>query len=283
MATAIEVICVLVTVITVLRVEHLFASNVWIARHGPEFIRKLRKKDQAFIDDPTRVWPLYLSCGAHNVFLFFGIKSYLLLYWSIQSGPFGKRVRAFTARTVRFWWRYFVYPVVLSAAISVFALFPEAAPYRSFMLTIAFLLNLGSIAIAAESVLSAQKMDTWANWYHRWPEKPHKKAEKRRTSELKVYVGSGLISLFSAFALIVLVGTQFSGFRDFPARPQSGLTAGYIVDVYVVGLRSTILSFLSIALNEPTGTIGSLTIILVGLIEFSYVTFAFTIVGRLWS
>jgi hypothetical protein len=276
-------VAVAITIVTVLRIEHLVAADFWILRHGRDFVRDLKGRSPLTVRNPQRVWQIYKAHGGHTIFLFFGIKSYLLYSWASQTTTLWHRVRGAAARIVRFFWRFFVYPVILSVGIIAVAMLSHDSTINNFALATSLLLNLGSIAIAAEAVISAQRLESWANWYHRWPAKrPAHDQSKRRTEELAVFIGSVLIAFFSAAALIIVAGARFGAFQDFPEATH-GLDLPYVLTSVGYGFRSALFTFTTFTLNPPASALGYWVISLVAVVEVCYLVLGITVVGKLWQ
>lgn len=149
--------------------EHLLTAPVWIALRGESFASDLSNLTQSQLDDPAAVWPVYVhNQGGKLPWIFFGIKSYRLYAWSQDRSTAWLKLRSATLRAIRFCWRWFNYVTGMSALILTTAYAPITLNRydRAVILTTAFLLVLGCIAIAAEGYLFFDQLKGWAYAYH---------------------------------------------------------------------------------------------------------------------
>ena len=142
-------------VLVLVRVEHLVATDIWIWLRGARWRKRIRELDKSALRDPARLWQEYHALGAGRLpFLIFGVKSYRLLAWSRQRGHGSAliRLRAITASLVRPVWRWYFFAPGVALVVTVLAyLVDDSTVYeRAGLLTIGFVLMLGSLAIAAE-------------------------------------------------------------------------------------------------------------------------------------
>jgi len=75
-------------------------------------------------------------------------------------------------------------------------------------------LVIGMIVIAAEGVLAAHVLGSWAILYHRFP-KPGDPTKRSSLKELALFIACLLLTLVATTTLTLIAGTQFQGFDDF--------------------------------------------------------------------
>ena len=94
---ALDVVLVILAAVSILRVEHLIASDFWIAFRGDDWKRRITHMPVANKSNVRRMWSTYRDTdGGKLPFLFFGIMSYRLLHaqdeakargWTWRSRP----------------------------------------------------------------------------------------------------------------------------------------------------------------------------------------------------
>jgi hypothetical protein len=268
------VLLVIVAVLSVVRVEHLIASDFWIAFRGSDWQSGLKHLSEAGKSNVPRMWRAYRENGGGKLpFLFFGIKSYRLLHWSDAAKRHGWKWRSRGLRMVRLAWRFYTF--VLLASVLVVAL--SAAPVRLStmsrvaLLIVAFAMAGGMLAIAAEVVLAALVFGSWAVLYHRWPRPA---VRTPRLHEFNLGVGCVLLTQVALFALVFCAETRFHAYPDVPGAGwiavRDAITASYS-------------GFISNAVATGLGPLAFFINLVTAISYVSYFVFVLQATGRLWG
>jgi hypothetical protein len=221
------------------------------------------------------MWRAYQETGGGKLpFLFFGIKSYRLLNWSGLAVQRGETWRYQTLRWLRFCWRYYVFVPALSSLVIVLSMasvrLPETAEIA--LLTISIAMVVGMLAIAAEAVLAALVLGSWAVLYHRWRNPGTENAPLR---EFTLFVGCVLLTALTVFALVLCAQMRFHAYQDTPA----GIGWLPIRDAFVTSFTG----FVSDALSQSGGPLAFFVNLLTGISFLSYFIFLSQAGARLWG
>jgi hypothetical protein len=268
-----DVIFVLLACLSVARVEHLVASDVWIVFGGPKWKRLVRRMHRGTQADVARMWPAYQQTGGGKLpFLFFGIKSYRLYNWSHTARQVSWRANALWV--TRFIWRYYTFAPAMSCLVIIFSLVPHelSAITKTALLAVAFATVAGMLAVAAEAILAALVLDSWAVLYHRWP-KPGR--EQSALREFLVMMGCIVLTLLAVFALFLFVGARFHAYPGFVSKsPGAELREAASL---------AFPAFFSDAFAPGIGNLAFFASIAATICYLAYILFLLLVGSRLWK
>ena len=163
-----DVTLIVLAVLSVLRVEHLIASDFWIAFRGDAWKRRVSRMSISNKSNVTRMWKTYRDTGGGKLpYLFFGIKSYRLAHESDQAIGRGWRWRSHGLRLLRMSWRFYTFVVAMSSIVILLSIIPARLSETSSiaLLIIAFAMVGGMLAVAAEVTLASLVLGSWAVLY----------------------------------------------------------------------------------------------------------------------
>jgi len=272
---AVDVLLVTLAVASVLRVEHLVASDVWIAFCGERWRRRVRQLPKRKLIDPQVMWLHYKQTyGGKLPWLFFGIKSYRL--YALATASRDRRLKFMLVWLLRFLWRYYTFVPTMCLIVLVLSFRPsqlrEVSRYA--LLVIASSTLLGMIAIAAEGTLAALFLKSWAIEYHRFPKGHRGSRHSRAARERSVFLGCVLLAYLSAFSLVALVATRFDGYVEFAMTNPLG---HQLQDV----TRLSLPFFLNNAWADAANSAGFWSNVLVTLLYISYFVIFLTVLQHL--
>lgn len=203
----------LLALVSVLRVEHLIASDAWILRSGEQWQANLRMLTPDQRSDPLEMWRCYRATGGGKLpCLFFGIRSHRLLAWQRSATRRGPRA---CLLALRFAWRYFVFAPTVSIVVILVSLLASELPAvaRWDLLILSISTAVGLVAIAAEGELASLLLESWAVEYHRF--KRRSKNDYRIHEVVIVWGCIGFVAL-AAVGLASVCAAQFHAYSDFP-------------------------------------------------------------------
>jgi hypothetical protein len=265
-------------VVSILRVEHLVASDLWILRRGRAFQRRQNEllntsQGRRRLEDPSERWRLYQTFGGGQLpWLFVGIQSGRLLRWS--AGANG--IRRLLLRLLRGGWRYYTYgPASAALAAGYLWHHQERSELDSGLLLIDMsVLAAGSVAIAAGGVLASLQMGAFARYHHfGWP--PVRR-NKLAAHELAFVVGSGLVAFVIMTGLILVIGVEFSGYGSFgPADPVGDQlwNSAFVAFTGIIGQ----------GYFDPQNGFGVLGLFMVATVQLSYLVILLGVTQKTWS
>ena len=200
--------------ITVLRLWQLIRSDIWIWFHGNEFQREY---NQLGLSDRTDIHARYALLDRTGARIFpFGIKSYRWRRWLGTGQSRMAKALRLPLRVLYFLWLYYIYAVVVSAYVALTTYLPDSPSGGvigpPFALSVGCLLLVGSIALAAEAVLSYTQIKSWGVAYHGFSGDTTSLAN----SEISIAVGALLMSYISAIGVSYLAAAKFNAFRKIP-------------------------------------------------------------------
>jgi len=268
----VDIFLILFALIGTLRVEHLVASDFWIAFSGPKWKRRVSRMSIATQSDVGRMWKAYLETGGGKLpFLFFGIKSYRL--FSFYHANWGRPWRSRSIAAVRLLWRYYIFSPLASCIVIVFSFVPSqlSAVAKIALLVLAFSTVVGMLAIAAEALLAAVVLGSWAILYHRWP-KPGKSRQGFR--EFLVSIGSIALAVLAIFALLLCVAVRFHAYPDLASATLGTETRG--------AAALTFGGFFSNTIAPAPSLLAFFTGLTVSICYVAYFLFLLSIASDLW-
>lgn len=272
---ALDIVLVFLAVVSLLRVEHLVASDLWIAFCGERWKRRVGRISAAGKSDSARMRRVYQETGGGKLpFLFFGIKSYRLLNWSDQAERRGLARRSRALRRLRFCWRYYTFVPALSCVVILLSVVPARLPGTASvsLLIIAFALVLGMLAIAAEGILAALVLGSWAVLYHGWGNLRKGNSNLR---EFCVIVGCVILTMFADFALVLCAQTRFDAYQD-----QSA-TIGW--PDFRNAISTTFSGIVSDVFSASVGPLAFFIGLFTGVCYLAYFVFFAPVGAKLWS
>ena len=213
----VEVVAWVVAVGVALRVEHLWASAIWVIARGGEFANAVHALPEGRFQ--TRdVTHIFEGTGGGTLpFLFVGVKSYRLEKAALSRAKRDAWRSARALHLVRFGWRYYILPLLFAPLLIAAGLTGRAETISVQMLVIAMLLVFGFIAIGVEAVFATLRMGSWTTAYHGYPKALERGTEPNLTFEVLSRFGVPVLLLSPcAYALIALVGTFFDAYPNYP-------------------------------------------------------------------
>lgn len=251
---ALTLVLLAVLVVAALRVEHLVASAAWIAFRGEQWAQEVGQYKAKRQRDPVRMAEVYAAHdGGMLPYLYFGVKGYRLWRWGHElSGG-----RSAAVRALRLAWKFWLFAPLVTIGVAGLALVPVDYPLHVDVLLLLIVLTcaVGMIEIAAETVLSAHTMGSYAVLHHRWP-KPVKRPARRprtgldRIKENAVYLGCCLIAVLVAAVMALVVDRQFAGNGDLTTRSS-------VVDSVATAFQSALLGFAGPTWNDVSNVAGA--------------------------
>ncbi|HEY1687665.1 MAG TPA: hypothetical protein VGF95_02260 [Solirubrobacteraceae bacterium] len=240
--------------LSLLRVEHLIASDLWIRRNGERWQADLRALTPSQRSDPLEMWRCYQARGGGKLpYLYFGIRSHRLLAWHRSATNRGARTCLFA---LRFVWRYFFFAPAVSIIVILVSLLASGLPMlaRWDLLVLAISTAIGLVTIAAEGVLASLLLESWAVEYHRF-----KKRSKNdyRIHEVAVIWGCvGFVAL-AAVGLASVCAAQFHAYSDFPQAYSEAGKFWAALQIAIPGMFSASWQ----GATTAVGMIGNLTLL----------------------
>ncbi len=263
---------IVVAIVSLLRVEHLIASDAWIVLRGRHWRDLVFVLDPEDWEDKQRIWDSYrLAGGGKCPWLFFGIKSYRLAAWSHARKS---RRAAMGIAAVRAVWRYFTFAPAMAVLVTTLAFTPAhlqpAARYA--LLTIAASTMLGMVAVAAEGTLAAFVLESWAVDHHRMGRKLASDSPAA-LRELAVILGCFAIALAVCYGLVAVIATRFAGYSNFPSQASIGSQLRFVFQRAIPVLTGNVL-------GGATNASGVLSEILLLCLYFAYFVILLAMAGQ---
>lgn len=263
------VVSIVLALVCTIRIPHLIASDIWILQHGSKWLRDVKSLTDDKRADPEEISKKYDEHLGYNAVLFLGIKSYRLRRWYVEAADRREKKRKLLLATVRAGWRYFTFPIGVMAIVTIISLVDLPAVAEVLLTYCGFAVAIGFIVIAAESVLAAQHLASWANWYHRWPKGAS--VEARPSAETSVFIGSVILSWVSTGLLLTSTQRFYGVFEKFPDGFGAQLLAGLAAALPIGGAVVTVFV-------ADASSFGYVVLALVVLVSFSWVQWASRIV-----
>lgn len=154
--------------VTAIRVEHLWASAVWVRF-------RLRRWLRAMINEMPRdrvkfgvISRNYAATGGGKYpYIFFGVRSYRLKRAYMTAQRKGMTVLWLMLGLVRFVWRFYFFPLAICAALVISIWRDQAEDVSTPIYLLCGLLAIGCLAILVEGHWALRETGDWVSWYHR--------------------------------------------------------------------------------------------------------------------
>lgn len=264
----------IIAAVSVLRVEHLIASDVWICLRGRRWRDLVILLNPEDWEDKELIWRFYkVADGGALPWLFFGIRSYRLAAWAQACRS--RRWSSLAIKGVRLLWRYYVFAPLTALMVAVLAVVPThlSQASRIALLVVAGSTVLGMIAMAAEGTVAAFTLKSWAVDYHR----RMARETPAGLRELAVILFCLVLALGACYSWLLVIATRFGGFNGFPMHSS-------VADKLQAGVQLAIPAFISNDWSGLDGAAGSLGAVLVAMLYFSYFFVLLFIAGqKLWD
>lgn len=213
----VEVMAWIIVAGVALRVEHLWASAVWVITRGGDFASALLAvaEDRLQTRDVTRIFED--TGGGTLPFLFMGVKSFRMEKAALWLAGANAWRSARALHVIRLGWRYYAFPLLFAPFLIAAGLTGKGDVIAPQMLAITMLLVCGFIAIGVEAVFTTLRMGSWTTAYHGYPRALERAADPNLTFEVLSRFGVPVLLLSPcAYALIALGGTFFDAYADYP-------------------------------------------------------------------
>jgi hypothetical protein len=229
----VQVLAWLLVLLVALRVEHLWASALWVLRRGRFFRDKLLRLGHKKRIRPRRIAEIFSQTdGGKLPFLFVGVKSYRIEIAALNQRSVGHRWRALLLGFARAGWRFYTFPFLILPITFGASLSDTGSSVRVQLLAVSLLLCLGFMAIGAESFWAKHRMGSWITYYHRFPKPPGKDDQPDTAMEGMARVGVLVLMVIPCVCASILVaGAFFDAYQGYP--DGAGARIRYAIDTCI--------------------------------------------------
>lgn len=258
------------------RLYSLLRGVAWLSAHYNDFNREqekvIRRGGQRYKGAQEEIYEK--SGGA---FFPFGPRSYRLEKWS-RGASTGSSALRFPLRVFRFFWRWYNFVLIFLGAAVVLSVWPPelTSTQNALFIIITSLMIVGTISIAAESLLSFQLLNSWTSYHYFGDVGDY--SRKRAVQETKIFVGAALTAYVVAIGATLYVSVRHNGLT----KVKSGHDRGWaeLLDKLPAVIRVAAQNIAFGADGDPTGGVAELVSWLIILQCIGYVALG---LNTLWN